>query len=138
MTVTARRPSYASLLAEHQPRPIRTQREYRRLLKVAESLTRPNISRDEGVFLDLLGGLIEQYETVHFPVPDATPAQVLEHLLEARGITQAEFSRQTKVSRQLITDILKERRSITADHIRTFADFFGVSPTVFVPRAGHS
>ena len=134
MTATFARHTYADLLAEHQPRPIRTQREYRRLLKVAESLTHPGLTRDEGIFLDLLGGLLEAYETEHFSVPDATPAQVLEHLLEAGGISQADFARQAGVSRQLVTDILKGRRNITADHIRRFADFFGISPTVFVPR----
>jgi HTH-type transcriptional regulator/antitoxin HigA len=134
MTALASPPTYAELLAEHQPRPIRSKREYQRLLRLAESLARPDISRDEGVFLDLIGGLIEQYEEEHFPVPDATPAQVLEHLLEAKGLSQAEFARDAKVSRQLVTDILKGRRSITADHIRAFADYFGVSPTVFVPR----
>jgi HTH-type transcriptional regulator/antitoxin HigA len=134
MTILANPPSYAELLAAHQPRPIRNKREHQRLLRLAESLTRPDISRDEAVFLDLIGGLIEEYEAENFPVPDATPAQVLEHLLDARQLSQAEFARQAKVSRQLITDILKRRRSITAEHIRTFADFFGVSPTVFVPR----
>ena len=69
MTATIARHTYANLLAEHQPRPIRTQREYRRLLKVAESLTHPALTRDEGIFLDLLGGLLEAYETQHFPCP---------------------------------------------------------------------
>jgi HTH-type transcriptional regulator/antitoxin HigA len=134
MSSAAFRSNYAELLAAHQPKPIRTQKEYRRLLKVAESLTHPGLTREEGMLLDLIGGLIEQYETEHFPVPDATPAQVLEHLLEARGITAAEFSRQAQVSRQLVTGILNGRSRLTAEHIRRFADFFGVSPNVFVPR----
>lgn len=138
MTATLARSTYADLLAAHQPRPIRTQKEYRRLLKVAESLTHPDLTRDEGIFLDLLGGLLEAYEAERFPVPDASPAQVLEHLLESRGITQADFAREAGVSRQLVTDILKGRRSITAEHIRRFADFFSISPTVFVPRASAS
>jgi HTH-type transcriptional regulator/antitoxin HigA len=136
MTATISPATYAELLAEHQPRPIRSQKEYRRLLKVAESITRPKLTRDEGIFLDLLGGLIEAYEARQFSIPDATPLQVLEHLIDAQGISHAAFARKLGVSRQMVTDILSGRRSITVENLRRFADFFNVSPTVFVPRTG--
>lgn len=135
-TATTPKPSgYAKLLAQHVPKPIRTKAEYKRLLKLAERYTRPNLTKDEELFLDLIGGLIEAYEEEHFPMPDVPPDRMLAHLLEARKMSQAQFAREIGMSRQLVTDILKARRSITAEHAAAFAKFFGVGVAVFIPSA---
>lgn len=126
---------YAALLAEHQPKAIRSEREYRRLLAIAESLTRPTASKAEIQLLDLLGDLIEKYEDEQFPMPAAEPGQVLEHLIESREISRAAFAREVGVSRQLVTDVIKGRSGINLKQMRKFAAFFGVPPAVFVPRS---
>jgi HTH-type transcriptional regulator / antitoxin HigA len=83
----------------------------------------------------LIGDLIEKYEQQHYPVPDSTPGEILDHLIESREISKAEFARQVGLSRQLVTDIIKGRASVTADHMRTFGEFFRISPAVFLPHA---
>ncbi len=126
---------YAALLAEHQPKAVRSEREYRRMLSIAESLTRPNASKAEIQLLDLVGDLIEKYEAEQFPIPAAEPGQVLEHLIASREISRSEFAREVGVSRQLVTDIIKGRSGIKLEQMRKFAAFFGVQPAVFVPRS---
>lgn len=127
--------AYTKLLAKHAPRPIRTQTEYRRLLKLAKEFTRPDLSKAEHMFLDLIGGLIETYEEQRFPIPASTPQRILAHLLEQRGMSQSAFAREMGLSRQMVSDIVNERRQITADHVGRFARYFGVSPAVFIPQA---
>ncbi len=127
--------AYAGLLAKYAPRPIRTETEYRRLLKLAKDFTRPDIGKAEHMFLDLIGGLIETYEEQRFPIPASTPQRILAHLLEERGMSQSAFAREMGLSRQMVSDIVNERRQITAEHVGRFARYFGVSPAVFIPQA---
>jgi HTH-type transcriptional regulator/antitoxin HigA len=125
---------YQALLLEYTPRPITTEREYRRALKYVETNLEPHPPKAKALLLDLLATLIADYEDreQHFQVPDAAPGELLAFLIEQRGITRAELARQTDVPRQKITNAINGTRPLSKGHAIKLAEYFKLKPSAFV------
>ncbi len=124
---------YQSLLLDFTPRPIRGAGEYRRAMRQIDRLMKSEkLSRAESQLLELLATLVEQYESNDYPTPKASQADLLTHLIDARGVTRAEVARETGVPRSVITNVLKGRRRISQANILRLARHFHVSPAVFM------
>jgi HTH-type transcriptional regulator/antitoxin HigA len=54
---------------------------------------------DEGaaLYLDALSDLVGAYEDKHHPIPPPSDAEMLQHLLEAKGLTQSALHRDTGI-----------------------------------------
>ncbi len=131
--MTEKAPSYAELLSQIEPRPIRSKALLERTYKLIDKLmSKPELSRAESEMLELLSMLVEQYESREHPTPQVSAADMLEHLIESRGITNATLALETSVPRSIVTDILAGRRRISLGNVRKFADYFRVAPDVFI------
>jgi HTH-type transcriptional regulator/antitoxin HigA len=129
MSMTA----YQELLLDYSPRPIRNDREYRRTMRSVEGLMKkPKLSRAESELLELLATLAEQYESAEHPTPRASQADLLAHLIDARGITQAELARQTGIPRSVITNVLKGRRKMSQANLARLSKYFRVSAAEWI------
>ncbi len=126
--------TYKSLLLDYMPRPIQSDRQYKSVCRQIEQLMAagPNLPRAESEMLEVLSLLVEQYETARFSIADASPAEVLSYLIEARGTNNAAVARETGIPRSLITDVLAGRRGISTANVAKLADYFHVSPAVFI------
>jgi hypothetical protein len=62
-------------------------------------MSKPYLSPPESEMVELLSTLIEQYEAVENPTPDCSPAEMLEHLLEVRGLSKAQLAREAGIPR---------------------------------------
>ena len=93
---------------------------------------KPHLAAAASEMVELLSLLIEQYEAVEHPTPDCSPAEMLEHLLEARTITKARLARDTGIPRSVITNVLAGRRGISKAAAVKLASYFGVSLSVFI------
>jgi HTH-type transcriptional regulator/antitoxin HigA len=110
--------------------------QYRRVMRQIEALMQKrNPTRAEEDLLELLAALAGHYEQRHFPAPDVTPADLLTHLMEVRGVSRAEVARATGIARQTITNIVNASRGISATNRTKLASYFHVSPQLFVARA---
>ena len=125
--------AYQSLLVDYTPRPIRSDRAYKRALRQMEKLMKSRLSRAERELSQVLGTLIMQYESEHYPTPDVSPAEMLAFLIDARGVIKADVAHETGIPRSTITHILAGRRNISTANIAKLADYFNVSPSVFIP-----
>ena len=127
--------SYADLLVEIQPRPIGSKAALEKSYKLIDKLmSKPALSRAESEMLELLSVLVEQYESREHPTPQVSAADMLEHLIDSRGITNATLAAETKIPRSTVTDILAGRRRISLGNVRKFADYFHVPASVFVSQ----
>ncbi len=90
------------------------------------------LSRAESQLLELLATLVEQYESCEYPTPKVSQADLLSHLIDAKGRSQAEIARQTGVPRSVLTNVLKGRRGISQANIDRLARYFHVSPAAFI------
>jgi HTH-type transcriptional regulator/antitoxin HigA len=125
---------YRSLVSDFLPRPIRSEREYRRALAYIDQHIQPKLPKAQGMFLELLATLVAQYESQMYPAPEASPADVLEHLIDERGLTNAELARATGIPRQTITNIVKGDRGISKANAIKLAKYFQVSPELFLAK----
>ena len=130
------RDSYLDLIRKFPLRPIRSERELDRAIGVVDALLdRQKLDQGESDYLEVLGDLISRYEVAQQPSDDPSDAELLAHLLEARGLTQAQAARQTRIADSTMSEVLSGKRKLTREQIEKLAEFFNVAPTVFYKSA---
>jgi len=87
-------------------------------------------TRVEQDLIELLTVLIEHYEAEHHPIPDASPIEVLQYLMEQNGLRQRDLVPELG-SEANVSLILSGKRSLTKEHIAKLSDRFHVSPASF-------
>jgi HTH-type transcriptional regulator/antitoxin HigA len=120
----------AEMMRRGAPRLIRSDEELAEYSCTLFSLTakpRPTAAEQEAI--NLLTLLIEHYETLRYPLPEARPVEVLRLLLERNGVTP-ELGFQASASL-----ILRGKRQFTRGHIARLSRRFNVSPAVFFDEA---
>jgi len=124
---------YKQLLMEKSPKVIHGSSEHRRLRSVLEqALHKPELTKAEQDYCELLSVLIDDYEKKTFAIrADATPVDVLKELMAANHLQQKDLLDVFK-HKGLISEILHGRRPLSVEHIRRLARRFHVSPSVFI------
>ncbi len=123
---------YLALVSRFPLRPIRSNKELDAAVEMVDSLLdRKNLFSEEKDYLEVLGDLIERYESEEHPVAPVSDAQMLHHLIEAKGVSQTQVSSATGIADSTISEVLKEKRSLNRNHIGKLARYFNVSPNVF-------
>jgi len=69
-------------------------------------------------------------EDEHYAIEPASDADMLRHLMEASGITQAQLSRVAKLPKSTIAEILARKKPFSRQTIRKLADYFRVDVRV--------
>ena len=87
---------------------------------------------DEGaeMYVDALSDLVAAYEDEHHAIEPASAADMLRHLLDAKGVTQAQVSRDTTIPKSTISEILAGKKRFSRQMIRKLADYFKVDVSV--------
>jgi HTH-type transcriptional regulator/antitoxin HigA len=124
---------YLELVRRFPLRPIRSESELDAAIAVIDSLIDTGeLSDDETDYLDVLGDLVKKYETEHHPLPPVSGGDMLRHLIEARGTTQARVAAGTGIAGSTVSEILAGKRGLSRRHIEALARHFHVSPAVFM------
>lgn len=131
MTRTFSKESYASLLAQYQPKIIETEEENEAAIALAEELEHRDRTPEEDVLLELLVTLIEKFEDEHYQLNAATPQSILLHFMEARDIRQEDLIGVIG-SRGVVSEVVNGKRSISKAQAKALAEFFHVSPELFI------
>jgi HTH-type transcriptional regulator/antitoxin HigA len=124
---------YQRLLGKALPVVIRSEAEYRRLMKAAEDLLEKPAERltaEEGRLLELLSVLLEEYEDRVHPLPKTDPGKMLAYLLEERGLKPADLAAVLPKSR--VSEIIAGKRAISKDQAKGLAEFFGLPVELFL------
>ena len=82
------------------------------------------------LYLDALSDLVATYEDHHHFVPPASDADMLLHLMEAKGVNQTQLHRDTKIPKSTISEILSGKKVFSRQIIVTLASYFGVDKSV--------
>ena len=126
--------AYGKLLAKFAPKLIQTEEENENALAVVESLMArgdANLSAEELALLDLLGDLIERFESKTYITPDGDPAGTLKLLMDGRNLKPADLAA-VLGSRAKVSEILAGKRSISKAQAKRLGEFFKVSPAAFI------
>ncbi len=123
--------NYAALLSETRPEVIRDERQNQAYIQFLEKLTsKKSVTLAEEKLINLLALLIEDFESKHFPVPDAPPIAIIRHLMEAHGLRQKDLVG-IFGTESIASEVLHGKRELTKEHIKRLSARFGVSPAVF-------
>jgi len=129
MTASAAR--YATLLTEVEPEVVRDEEQNQEYIRRLEGLTRKKkVTTAEEKLIALLTVLVEDYESKHYPVPDAGPLDIIRHLMDANDLRQKDLV-DIFGTESIVSDVLNGKRELTKEHIRRLSKRFGVSPAVF-------
>jgi HTH-type transcriptional regulator / antitoxin HigA len=131
MIHTINRNVYGDLLAQHQPKAIKTEAENEAAIMLAESLEHRQRTPEEDALLELLIILIEKFEEASYPVPNVEPSRMLLHLMEARNMKQEELVGVIG-SRGVVSEIVNGKRSISKAQAKALGQLFHVSPSLFI------
>jgi HTH-type transcriptional regulator / antitoxin HigA len=115
--------------------PIETKAQYKAALTLLEFLWEKvgeDVTSPYGSLFTLLTERIATYEARHVPFDDATPARVLEYLIEQRGVTQQEVADATGIQQSNLNQLIKGKRKLTTEHIKRLARYFKVEPSVLL------
>ena len=112
---------------------VRTESEYKQACAIIEALLGIVGDNDEHPLADVLdyfGDQVKKYEDVHFPIPAASPSEVLSFLMEQHGLKQEDLVDCAPQSR--ISDILAGRRAVSKEIAKRLAARFHVHADLFL------
>jgi HTH-type transcriptional regulator / antitoxin HigA len=124
--------TYGRLLGRTLPHVIHTDEECERFTNELMRLDeREDLSTEEKELAELLTVLIDEYEQRRYPIRRASPQQTLQHLMEARKLTQKDL---WKVfgSKGITSEVFHGKRSISKMQAKKLAEYFHVSADLFI------
>lgn len=91
-------------------------------------LAQGTLDQGAATYLDALSDLVAAYEDDAHSIEPASDADMLRHLLDAKGISQMELSREAGIPRSSISEVLAEKKPFSRQMIRKLAAYFDVDP----------
>jgi len=124
--------TYGRLLERTLPHVIHTDEECERLtneLMRLDETERP--SPEEKELAELLTILIGEYEERRYPIRKAGPRETLQHLMEARNLTQKDL---WKIfgSKGITSEVFHGKRAISKAQAKKLGQYFHVSVELFI------
>ena len=80
--------------------------------------------------MDTLGTLVKDYEDRNIPEPDADPIDCLKFLMAEHNLKPSDLPEMG--NREVVSDLLSEKKPLTVKQIKVLSGRFNVSPAVFV------
>jgi len=127
--------SWQTLDATAHLRPVRNDEDYDRMVMLMNFLLEAAGEDDDhplSGLLDLVSDLVSRYEQAHYAIDQAEPKDVLQSLMNARGLKQDELAE--IVHQSNLSAILAGKRKISASLASKLGKFFDISPAVFLPK----
>jgi HTH-type transcriptional regulator/antitoxin HigA len=125
------RDAYLDLVQAFPLASIRSEEHLEAAQKVMDRLlAKGELDDGEEMYRDALSDLVATYEDEHHAIAPASDADLLRHLMEAKGVTQAQLSRETGIAKSTISEVLAKKKRFSRQMIRQFADYFRVDVSV--------
>ena len=124
---------YLELIRAFPLRPIRSEAELDRAeAMLHQLLDAQSLSAPEQDYLEILGNLIDEYESKAHSIEPLPPNQMLAMSIESKGVTQTEVSRATGIPVSTISELIAQKREFNPAHIEKLCAYFGLDPKAFL------
>jgi len=125
------RDSYLELVSAFPLASIKSQKHLEVAQQVMDRLlANGRLDQGQAIYLEALSDLVASYEDEHYAIEPASDADMLRHLMEAKGITQTQLSRDTNLPKSSISEVLAGRKPLSRQLIRKLAEYFKVEVSV--------
>jgi HTH-type transcriptional regulator/antitoxin HigA len=126
-------PAWEQFRAATDIAPIRDENHYTRMVEMLEALLEETAGNEQHALIglvDIVGDLIEDYESEQEPLPEVTGIDALKFLMEQHNLKQSEL---VEIGSQgVVSEILTGKRELNVRQVRLLADRFGVSAATFL------
>ena len=112
-------------------RTIHNKKDYKAALQEIERLWSAPDKTPEAERLSVLALLVEHYEKTNFPIKDTDPIELLEHVMQSRGLTRKDFEPAIG-QRGRVTEIFNRVRPLSLEMIRRLVEQFDLPADVLV------
>jgi len=126
--------TYFALVKQHPLTSIRSESELDAAQSVLDDLLRQDLDDGGLAYLDALSDLVIMYEREQHTIAPLPPHELLVHMLDERGMSQADVVRATGLAKATVSDLVTGKRAFTVDQMQIVAKMFGLPGTVFMPR----
>jgi len=124
---------YLELIRAFPLRPIRSEAELDRAeAMLHQLLDAPTLSAPERDYLEILGNVIDEYESKAHPIEPLPPNQMLAMSIESKGVTQTEVARATGIPVSTISELIAQKRDFNRAHIEKLCAYFRLDPKAFI------
>ncbi len=132
MSTATTQPEYAALLTQSLPAVIHSEKENERCIAMLETLDHKGekLTAAERRLAELLTVLIEDFEEEAYALKPASPVEVVRELMESNELKQKDLL-DVFGTPSIVSEVLREKRGLTVEHIRKLSRRFQVSPEVF-------
>src|SRR5277367_5684457 len=121
------RDSYLELVLALPLASIKSEEHLMEAQKVMDRLlAKGELDEGEETYLDVLSDLVAAYEDEHHAIEPASDADMLRHLMEAKGVSQIQLSRETGLPKSTVSEVLAGKKPFSRQMIRKLADYFKV------------
>jgi HTH-type transcriptional regulator/antitoxin HigA len=122
------RDSYMELVLDFPLASIKSDEHLAEAQRVIDGLLiRGTLDEGEATYLDALSDLVGSWEDEHHGIDPASDADMLRHLMEAKGVNQMQLSRDTGLPKSTISEVLAGKKSFSRQIIRKLAEYFHVN-----------
>ena len=112
-------------------RPIRNNADHAAALREAELLWEAAEGSPESDKLEVLALLIEDYEAKNWPIPQSSPAELLQYAVTEMGHSQSELA-SLLGSRSRASEILSGKRDMTLENIRKISNAWNIPAELLI------
>jgi HTH-type transcriptional regulator/antitoxin HigA len=124
---------YLELIRSLPLRPLRSEADLDRAEAMLHHLLdMPSLSAPEQDYLEILGNLIDEYESKAHPIAPLLPNKMLAMSIESKGVTQMEVSRATGIPVSTISELIAQKREFNRAHIEKLCAYFRLDPRAFI------
>ena len=111
--------------------PIKTERDYSRVMAEIDSLMDAKPNTVAGDRLDVLVTLVEAWEEKHHPIEPPDPVQAILFAMEQRGLTRRDLEPFIG-TRARVAEVLNGKRPLTLSMIRRLHEGLGIPADVLI------
>jgi HTH-type transcriptional regulator / antitoxin HigA len=112
-------------------KPIKSERDYQRMLAEIDRLMDARASTQAGDRLDILATLAEAWEEKHHAIEPPDPVEAIRFAMEQRGLTRRDLEPFIG-SRARVAEVLNHKRPLTLAMIRRLHKGLGISAEVLI------
>jgi HTH-type transcriptional regulator / antitoxin HigA len=123
MTPTSSQQTYTDLLIQYQPKPIKTEQEYKRTLTVVEGMMSGKLTEAETTLFELLVLLIENYEERHYSMDESKPVATLESLMHEFDV-EPTYLVGVFGTVEIVREVVNGQRQVSQSQAESLAKFF--------------
>ena len=106
-------------------KPIKSTRDYRRVLKEIEALMRARRNTPQGDRLDVLVTLVEAWEAKYYPLDLPDPIEAIKYHMEQKGLSPHDLIPFVG-GRNRVYEVLARKRPLTLKMIRRLHEGLGI------------